>query len=538
MNKLVFCFVVLCLVSFMMSGAGFSAEKGLYTEYILDASNSMNEPLPSGEIKIDVAKRVICNLIDNIAAEAEGNVNVGLRVYGAGFDPSGTKEKACQDSVLEIPIKGIQADLIKQTVRNIEAKGFTPIAYSLELASKDFPEGEETNNVMILVSDGKESCGGDPAGVIKKLKEQGFKVVVHCIGFAVDEDARKQLESIAKISGGLYYSAANADQLSEYMKKVTERAFEEYEAAGEKIDAGRLISLAPEIEAGDYKDKIAMQEVKFYKLKVYKGQTVKAILVVKKTPYDAMNSNINQTFSVKLFNEDLDEVSSADYKVTGNPSAPVTFKAQWEADRTGWVYAAVCASRNHNADGDPVSLYPEGLRPEPSAYTLKIKIQGEIPAVEEAGEFGVSSVKEKRGGKGFADADQIETDSFYNGEIYLKELRYYKVPVGKGAQKISVKAVVAKPWYNAMNSNIAMEYTLKVYDEDWIEVASNGVIIEKNPAGPFCLSVECDIGGNSEMYIALAASNNFNIQNKSGVSLYPEDFIPESQGYSIFVSEK
>lgn len=536
MNSVKFYLIVGLVVGLLLPHAALYAQKGLYIEYILDASNSMNEPLPSGEAKIDVAKKVVCNLIDNIAAEAKGNVNIGLRIYGANFDPTGTKEKACRDSVLEVPIAGIKADIIKQKVTGLKAEGYTPIAYSLELASKDFPAGEGDSNIIILVSDGQETCGGDPVGVIKKLKEQGFEVVVHCIGFAVEEEARKQLEAIAQASGGLYYSAENADQLNVYLKKVTERAFEEYEAAGEKVEPGALISKAPGIEPGDYQWKIRMQEVNFYKVKVYKGQKIKASLIVKKTPYSAMNSIINQTFSVKLFNDVFSEVASEDCTVKGNPEDPATFKAQWEADRTGWVYIAVSATKNHSADGNPNSLYPADLVPEPSSYTLKVKVKGDIAPEEEGTEFVIFPEEEKKGGSGFDKAQEVKPDTAYNNVIYMNEVRYYKLPVKEGMKRVKVTAVVTKPWYNAHNSYINMKYTVKIYDEDWVEMGSKEVIISKNPAKPFSINAESDIGDNDEVYVSLIASKNFSAWDNNEVSIYPEEFIPEPQKYTILIT--
>ena len=507
-------------------------QQSLNIEYILDASNSMNEALPSGETKIDAAKRVLCNLVDNIAAEAK-DVNIGLRIYGAKFDPASTKEIACMDSVLVVPITKIDANLIKQKVMTAKAAGYTPIAYSLELASKDFVIGEGQNNTIVLVSDGIETCGGDPVAVARKLVEQGFGIKIYSIGLAVDAATRKQLEAIAAATGGAYYDAEDADQLQKSLEEIKQRSFEEYEAAGKSVEPSSYISTAPEAEEGEFKWKIGMQELQFYKIKVYKGQTIKASLIVKKTPYDAMNSIINQTFSVKLFNNTFEEVASEDYTVAGNPEEPATFKAQWDADRTGWVYAAVSATNNHDADGNPNSVYPEDLVPEPSDYTLKLKIKGEAPAEEaevEVDKFVSFSVEDKKGGTGFENADEVKPDTVSNGSIYMTETRFYKLPLGKGAKKVIATAVVTKPWYHAMNSRINMEYILKIYDEDWVEMASNKAAISKNPAKPFSVTAESDVSDNDEVYISLTASKNLE------ASFYPEDFKPEAQNYSVLIT--
>ncbi|MDD5014469.1 MAG: hypothetical protein PHW73_05130, partial [Atribacterota bacterium] len=82
--------IFLTILIFVLTASTCFAESNLYIEYILDSSNSMNEKLMGGELKIDAAKRVLCGLIDNIAAERK-DANVGLRIYGANFSPSMSK---------------------------------------------------------------------------------------------------------------------------------------------------------------------------------------------------------------------------------------------------------------------------------------------------------------------------------------------------------------------------------------------------------------------------------------------------------------
>jgi hypothetical protein len=386
------------------------AESNLYIEYILDSSNSMNEKLADGELKIDAAKRVLCGLIDNIAAE-RSDANVGLRIYGAGFDPSMSKEKGCLDSVLVAPITPIDADLIKQEVMAAEATGYTPIAYSLELASKDFSSGEENNNMIVLVSDGKESCGGDPVAVAEQLKAQGYNIKIYSIGFDVDAQTREQLEAIALATDGAYYDAKNADQLKQSLEEIKERSFEGYEAAGEAAEASAWIAEAPEIQPGDYKEGIYLHELKFYKTKVYKGQEIKAVMIVKKSPYEAHNNVIYQDFHLQLLDSDFNEVAANSYTVKGITEDLATFKATWEADKTGWVYIAVSASNNHNGEGYPIPPYDWGVI-EPSPYTLKVKISGESTEEVEASAFEEYGIQKLDGGNSFENAEKVQQKKF------------------------------------------------------------------------------------------------------------------------------
>ena len=523
--------VLLCL--FLCCSYVFGSNS-LNIEYILDASNSMNDVLPSGEKKIEAAKKVLCNLIDNIAAEAGGTVNLGLRIYGANFNPAETKEKACADSVLVVPMNGINAALLKQKINNTSAAGFTPIAYSLELAGKDFMSAKENTNIIVLVSDGQETCGGDPVSVAKKLVEQGFTIKIHTIGFAVDTETRKQLEDIAKATGGNYYNAEDSAQLTASLEEIKKRSLEEYESSGKAVKPADNLGQAPEIIEGEYKDSLSMQEAKFYKVKAYKGQIIKASLIVKKTPYDASNSVINQTFSVKIFNDLGKDVAAQAMIIEGNPTDVSSFKAEWTADKTGWVYIVVTASKNHDSNGDPTALYPADSIPAPSPYTLKVNIKGEKPEGVDETVFSAYTSKQLSGATGFEKAVSISPKQFITDSIYMKETRFYKMSVNKGEKRARVTAVVRKPWYQANNSVINMTYILKICDEDWVEIASDSLVINKNPSEPFSLSASADVGTNEELYISLTASDNHGVSGqKDLVGIYPKDFKPEAVKYTI-----
>jgi hypothetical protein len=66
----------------------------------------------------------------------------------------------------------------------------------------------------VLVTDGIESCGGDPVAAAHALREQG--IMIHLIGFGLgntpDEDTAS-LQAIADASGGKFFTANTADEL-------------------------------------------------------------------------------------------------------------------------------------------------------------------------------------------------------------------------------------------------------------------------------------------------------------------------------------
>lgn len=73
---------------------------------------------------------------------------------------------------------------------------------------------------MVLISDGKETCEGDPCALVRSLREQGINVRVHVVGFDVNQEERDQLVCIAEAGEGKYFSADNADQLTVALTEV------------------------------------------------------------------------------------------------------------------------------------------------------------------------------------------------------------------------------------------------------------------------------------------------------------------------------
>jgi len=219
-----------------------SLAKTVNIEYILDASGSMLERIQN-EMKIDIARETLSELVDQLPeGSAEIDLNVGLRVYGHSTIAGESPEQRCRDTVLEIPVKGVNTEGIKMKIAGINARGWTPIAYSLEQAADDFPVGRENDNIIILISDGKETCGGDPCAVAGELHQAGIKVKIHVVGFDIKPEEKAQLECIARTTGGKYFSADSAKELSLALTSAQEQVLKE-ESTSVRIKIGGLGTL-------------------------------------------------------------------------------------------------------------------------------------------------------------------------------------------------------------------------------------------------------------------------------------------------------
>jgi hypothetical protein len=187
--------------------------KTVNLELVFDSSGSMAEDL-GGVTKIDAAKQVLNDVIDAIP-ERPG-INVGFRVFGhKGNNTEAGRAESCQSSDLLVPMKGVNKTLLRQQVATYQPTGWTPIALSLERAGQDFePGGESISNVIVLVTDGEETCGGDPCAAAQSLHEGNVAVTTYVVGFGTSPEQNDALSCIAERGGGRLLGANSAEELS------------------------------------------------------------------------------------------------------------------------------------------------------------------------------------------------------------------------------------------------------------------------------------------------------------------------------------
>lgn len=78
----------------------------------------------------------------------------------------------------------------------------------------------EGNVSVVIVSDGEETCGGDPCQAARIARESGVGLRIHVIGFDVTPQETGQLTCIAEAGGGRYFQVANAQELTEALAEV------------------------------------------------------------------------------------------------------------------------------------------------------------------------------------------------------------------------------------------------------------------------------------------------------------------------------
>ncbi|MCO6381613.1 VWA domain-containing protein [Oceanicola sp. 502str15] len=190
----------------------------------IDASGSMAGQV-GGESKMAAAKREALAFLKDIPQE----VKVGLVVYGhRGNNKEDGKAESCAASEL-VHDFGARRGKLEESIRDLSPTGWTPLGGVLEYSAglvADLPAPKEEEGdlapVVYLISDGEETCEGDPVAAAGALYEAGVKTVVNTIGFDVDAGTAAQLEAIAAAAGGTYYPAKDARELRRQLDAIKE----------------------------------------------------------------------------------------------------------------------------------------------------------------------------------------------------------------------------------------------------------------------------------------------------------------------------
>jgi len=220
-------------------------EAPLTVEIIMDASNSMTG-MVGKETKIAAARRVLKQAIEGLP----DTMNVGLRVYGHRY-ATDDYDNACRDTELVVPIGLIDKAALAGWVDKIQTKGRTPLVISVLEAVKDF--ADIPNGTIVLVTDGIESCKGDIKSIAPAIRSAGLELKVNIVGFDIREaEGRKELESIARSTGGRYLDARNADELLGALGQTLKLEYVALDAAGQEHGRGAVGGEAIKLPPGDY----------------------------------------------------------------------------------------------------------------------------------------------------------------------------------------------------------------------------------------------------------------------------------------------
>ncbi|WP_298430528.1 VWA domain-containing protein [uncultured Jannaschia sp.] len=141
---------------------------------VFDASASMISPGLGGSTvqRIHEAREAVAEVLPRV----EHTRRIGLVTYGPG-GPG-----ACSGIDLRFGPRVAAADPVIAAVDAIQPGGLTPLSAAVDLAARTLDHRAQPG-VVVLVTDGNESCGGTPCAMADRLASEAVNLTIHVIGF-------------------------------------------------------------------------------------------------------------------------------------------------------------------------------------------------------------------------------------------------------------------------------------------------------------------------------------------------------------------
>lgn len=159
------------------------------TEILIDVSSSM-------EKKISAVKQLILN---DIIPELDFSYKIGIKTFTT---LSNSNRNLDINTVLPLSIVDKETILLKINSLASSKNGRTPIAAAIRKSVESLSEYVSKDKIIILVTDGGETEGGNYVDEATKAAKNGFNCKIHVVGLDLNEESKKQATQIAQITGG------------------------------------------------------------------------------------------------------------------------------------------------------------------------------------------------------------------------------------------------------------------------------------------------------------------------------------------------
>jgi len=223
-------FILFISFSFFIVAQKKPAVKFTRILFVFDASKSMIAK-HQNTTRMDGAKNLFFKFIDSLSKDK--TLLFALRMYGHTVKyPPGD----CKDSKLIVPFGVNNIALIKQKVQAATPTGITPIEHSLTEAANDFVDNK-TNNIVILITDGIEECGGDPCNARQKLMTKGIIFKPFIIGIGLTPEQIKTFECV-----GTFYDYDEQNTFSNITNIIQQQKLNKTSAQVNLLDINSLPS--------------------------------------------------------------------------------------------------------------------------------------------------------------------------------------------------------------------------------------------------------------------------------------------------------
>lgn len=192
--------VAAAILLLSMTTFGFAANKVII---ILDASGSMWAQI-DGKPKLEIARESLRTVLQSVPGDDE----IGFMAYGH------RQKGSCADIELIVPPQAGSASAISAAADSMKFLGKTPLTAAVKQAAEALKYTEDKATV-VLITDGLETCGGDPCALGKELKETGVDFTADVVGFGLTADEGRQIACLAENTGGKYIQASDEKALQQ-----------------------------------------------------------------------------------------------------------------------------------------------------------------------------------------------------------------------------------------------------------------------------------------------------------------------------------
>jgi hypothetical protein len=170
---------------------------------VVDGSGSMAWPIAGAPTRLDAAKRSIGELVDGLP----GDVDVGLIEFS-------DCNRVYRDNFYRPSERGI----LKQRVDGLMPRDGTPLGLSVERAGRII--SSRRPGVIVVVSDGDDTCYGNPCGAAQWIAAQKPNVHINVIDIS-GSSGNPSAQCMAQATGGRIFKPNSVGEMKEMVQQAS-----------------------------------------------------------------------------------------------------------------------------------------------------------------------------------------------------------------------------------------------------------------------------------------------------------------------------
>jgi Ca-activated chloride channel family protein len=202
---------------------------------VLDASGSMSaSDFPEGAPnRMDRVRSALSRVVPDVVQVRR----LGLVIYGPG-----PNERSCRNAEIKFTPRSNAGGEILGLAERIRPGGRTPLTRSVELAIEALKDSPRPAEIVVL-TDGEDTCAGDPCRIARRLKSESAGIRVHVVGFRLPSHSETAgAQCLATETGGLFVTAETTAELTDALRQtltcsqVSQRALPDGRRVGQVQD--------------------------------------------------------------------------------------------------------------------------------------------------------------------------------------------------------------------------------------------------------------------------------------------------------------